>query len=345
MKKVYFVGMHSKPNTEVLCGSTKTGRIINKIIAEVEFHCIKTNLSETDYLPDETELIKQMDLWMFKHNPKSKDIIILLGNWVAKHFSTNGELNTVKFRHPASLYGKEKENQYIEEVVNFINKNNTQQMKEKQKISATFAYYEITEEILKTLRDEKLYTHKWDNGRLKCLSLGSDIKKQYHLPEDRILLPFSPPKDISDREIRNFINKDEGFPETYNQYTSGYFKGAKWMRTQLAGKQPNREFIIQKMNELVNDILCKPLEGDVVNKGKLLYMPDSNKIASFINDWADKNLMEGKENDAVLFAEWLHENGWYKLHASGLWWNDNSTNGTIQKPIKALYELFKTETR
>lgn len=133
-----------------------------------------------------------------------------------------------------------------------------------------YKYYEITEEnVDRTIDslDSKFY--QFYNGRNEhnCWS-GGNIK--FYRPFiTQILLPFSPPKDVSDEELLK-IGKE------------------------ILNNKFGREFIIQKMNELVNDILCKPAENHV----RLKKYPSSNYICDFINDWADKNLIEGKESDA-----------------------------------------------
>jgi len=54
----------------------------------------------------------------------------------------------------------------------------------------------------------------------------------------------------------------------------------------------------------------------------------------------DKSMDEYAEQKAIGFAEWILENGWYKLQPSDLYWQ-NTDEGTIKKSIKQLFNLYK----
>jgi hypothetical protein len=114
---IYFIGVHNKPGLKPLDSSTKTGKIVDRIIEllidqpehRMGFTCIKTNLFDIEYLPDSEDerFGRATMLWQrFKIEPD--DILVLLGNTVQKEF-VNCPLHEriIKVRHPAALYSKE----------------------------------------------------------------------------------------------------------------------------------------------------------------------------------------------------------------------------------------------
>lgn len=190
----------------------------------------------------------------------------------------------------------------------------------------TFAYYEITPEIIEKLEDGKPYTVRLKTGNEKQI-YGYNIKRLLKA-SDEILLPFSPPKDISDEEINKIGAKwltNNGAEGRGKTFSYAYKLG----RSELAGKQSDREFIIQKMNGLVNDISHGEIEDEAHRRSEIVWFMDGadwvnkklkprkqfivekmqnlvfdlllfptkspEELESFINDWVDKNLMEGKE--------------------------------------------------
>lgn len=113
---IFFVGIHNKPGLMPLCGSTKTGKIINKIVARMpkEAKCVRTNLFEGEFHPNNEEF-DPMD-WYDRYEVSEGDIVVLLGNWVHKNFRCQPELNIIKTRHPASFLGAKKQSEFILET-------------------------------------------------------------------------------------------------------------------------------------------------------------------------------------------------------------------------------------
>lgn len=107
--------MHNKINKIPLCNSTKSGKLINKIINELKpIECIKTNLYDVDYLPTNNE--KKISLALDWHNriePKLNDIIVLLGAEVHKNYISNLSNKIIKIAHPSSKRSHEAMNEYV----------------------------------------------------------------------------------------------------------------------------------------------------------------------------------------------------------------------------------------
>ena len=121
--RVFFVGMHNKPGKLPLDSSTMTGKVIDRIISEISVECIKTNLCDIDYFPKDKVLINECNIeWYYKHNPNSKDIVILLGRWVQQNFRLT-IAKTLKFTHPAGIYGTKNKEQYILNSIELIKTN------------------------------------------------------------------------------------------------------------------------------------------------------------------------------------------------------------------------------
>lgn len=121
--KIFFVGIHNKPGKKPLDGSTKTGKIVDKIIEQLSFECEKTNLYDLDYLPEHSEERQQLAVeWFYRINIQKKDVVILLGKDVQKNFINNlNGICLIKINHPSSLFGKIKTENYIKEAVKLIN--------------------------------------------------------------------------------------------------------------------------------------------------------------------------------------------------------------------------------
>lgn len=116
----YFVGMHNKIGMKPLDSKTATGKVIDKIISLLSCQIVKTNLSETDYMPNtEAEIQEAQNTWHEKYNPGKNDVIVLLGNWVELNFQKR-DLKVIKISHPAGVYGPTNQVSYINKSVEKI---------------------------------------------------------------------------------------------------------------------------------------------------------------------------------------------------------------------------------
>ena len=127
--RIILVGMHNKPGKMPLCSSTKTGKLLNRILLNFrDMEIVKSNLYNIDFYPfhaDKKELALD---WHSRINPTVKDIIILLGAEVHKNFIEYLHLNTIKLAHPASKRSHESMDKYVvnavEKIEKMINKQN-----------------------------------------------------------------------------------------------------------------------------------------------------------------------------------------------------------------------------
>lgn len=102
--RIFFVGMHNKTGMKPLDSQTRSGKTVDDIIRRTMLECIKTNLSELDYLPlDKVILDAQVSLWHEKYQPKQDDVIVLLGRWVHQKFDRRNLKNIIKLPHPAAF--------------------------------------------------------------------------------------------------------------------------------------------------------------------------------------------------------------------------------------------------
>lgn len=112
--RIIFVGVHNKPDLQPLCPSTKTGKLVNRIINELPkgFEIEKTNLFNTDYFPEYEEMIDLGNEWYWTNLPTDEDIIVLLGAITHKQFRHNVN-NLIKIAHPASKYSHKDMDEYV----------------------------------------------------------------------------------------------------------------------------------------------------------------------------------------------------------------------------------------
>ena len=116
--RIIFVGIYNKPNLQPLCSSTKTGKLVKRIINELPkgIEIKKTNLFDIDYLPEPAKRFELSNEWYYANLPTDEDIIILLGALTHKEFRHNVN-NIIKVAHPASKRSHEAMNKYVENTV------------------------------------------------------------------------------------------------------------------------------------------------------------------------------------------------------------------------------------
>lgn len=132
--KVIFVGIHNKPQIAALCSSTKSGKLIDRIIAKLptDVDCEKTNLYDVDYLPKdqyEKDIISLK--WWEKVSIADFDIIVLLGIEVHDNFWGRAMHYILKINHPASKRSHAEMDRYVsdtvEEILSLIEKSKKNQ--------------------------------------------------------------------------------------------------------------------------------------------------------------------------------------------------------------------------
>lgn len=112
--------MHNKPGFGPLDSRTYSGKIIDQVIDAIG-GAKKTNLSNTDYLPDNPHI--QALLWYSRNAPQPGDTVVLLGKWVQKHFIPFPGLNVVNAPHPAAPQHRGRLHDYISKIESQISNN------------------------------------------------------------------------------------------------------------------------------------------------------------------------------------------------------------------------------
>lgn len=124
--KIIFVGIHYKDKLTPLCSSTKSGKLIDRIIKELplkKVEIVKTNLYDHCAMPNENDKFIHAIEWYDKNSVHSGlDIAVLLGREVQKHFNRTSGITTIDVPHPAGIFGKKKQFEYVLNVSNRIMK-------------------------------------------------------------------------------------------------------------------------------------------------------------------------------------------------------------------------------
>lgn len=129
--KIIFVGLSNKINLEPLASSTKSGALIDEIIAQINCDCIKTNLvnfAPVDVkgklrYPNLEEMETGFDNLRSIITQNEPCMVVGLGVLVCKKLDKK-VANLVKIKHPAyiSTYKQCQKSEYIQDSVNKITK-------------------------------------------------------------------------------------------------------------------------------------------------------------------------------------------------------------------------------
>ena len=123
MKRVIFVGMHNKPDILPLCQTTKSGKLIHRVVKELECKSVLSNLYDVEQFPGPFEKYALALDWHHRIDPAASDIIVLLGAEVHKNFiSLSGYFSHIlKYPHPSSRRSHKQMDEFVEKMVNEIN--------------------------------------------------------------------------------------------------------------------------------------------------------------------------------------------------------------------------------
>lgn len=110
--------MHNSPGMQPLDSRTYTGKVVDRIIEDINTETIKTNLAEIEAKP--LHPAAHAEKWHEKHSPKEGDVVVLLGKWVWEHFEYKDGLSIVVVNHPSAVKSRQNHEQYIDEVVEKI---------------------------------------------------------------------------------------------------------------------------------------------------------------------------------------------------------------------------------
>jgi hypothetical protein len=124
--KVFFVGLHNKPHKTPLCSSTKSGKLIDRIINQVfnrngvdGAKWVKTNLFDVDFYPtnDDENWGRATEWWERNKDVEETDLIVLLGAAVHRDFvNCPYHVHILEVAHPASKRSHVDMNEYVYDV-------------------------------------------------------------------------------------------------------------------------------------------------------------------------------------------------------------------------------------
>lgn len=115
--RVIFVGMHNKPGKAPLDSTTKSGKLIDRVIAQLPgLTCEKSNLWDCDYWPKGAGFNYN---WPSYVEYDSDDIVVCLGTCVIAAFR-RGPIPFIHVGHPSAVWGKLAQVDYIQNCRNKI---------------------------------------------------------------------------------------------------------------------------------------------------------------------------------------------------------------------------------
>lgn len=133
MRRIIFVGLHNKPGMTPLDSKTKSGKLIDLVIAQAiknhNFECLKSNLwtDESDYCSNYLYTVRSIVAWSSRVEYQKSDIIIGLGAKINSAFQKN-RLHTnlptcfLGITHPSRIFSKVSQELYINNVLTELNK-------------------------------------------------------------------------------------------------------------------------------------------------------------------------------------------------------------------------------
>lgn len=122
VRKIIFVGLHNKPDKMPLCKSTKSGKLIERIIDPLRHRGIKvlkTNLFDVDHVPNRERMNELAFDWIERVKLFKDDIVVLLGQMVHDNFP-DLPVKTIKIAHPASKRSHVEMDKYVSDTIDKI---------------------------------------------------------------------------------------------------------------------------------------------------------------------------------------------------------------------------------
>ena len=115
--RVIFVGMHNKPGKAPLDSTTKSGKLIDRVIEQLPgLTCVKSNLWDLDYFPSKEGFNYK---WASRVEYDSDDVVVCLGQCVIDAFR-RGPIPFIHVGHPSAVWGKLAQVDYIQNCRNKI---------------------------------------------------------------------------------------------------------------------------------------------------------------------------------------------------------------------------------
>jgi hypothetical protein len=123
-RRIIFIGLHNKPGMKPLDSKTRSGKLIDRIIRNFpNEQCVKFNLFDLDYLPNEMDYTDVVKYWIDVIAPTKQDILILLGRIVHEEAPIHANdtiKHFLKCAHPASIWSNKGKDEYVTRVSSFI---------------------------------------------------------------------------------------------------------------------------------------------------------------------------------------------------------------------------------
>lgn len=115
-RRVIFVGVHNKPGLTPLCSSTRSGKLIDRIIGLLppyDFEVVKSNLHDTEEFPKAYDRKEAVEAWKQRVNYNTDDVVVLLGACVHKDFRNSDIPNRIHIGHPAGVRANNAKDVYV----------------------------------------------------------------------------------------------------------------------------------------------------------------------------------------------------------------------------------------
>lgn len=119
MRRIIFVGIHNKPGLEPLASSTRSGKLVDRIISDLPNYVhIKSNFYGFDYFPaqDFVDNHFHFDGWKKRIGYLPGDIVVCLGSMVQRLFADRN-IRFVGIRHPSFIWSKIDQDKYVVEAI------------------------------------------------------------------------------------------------------------------------------------------------------------------------------------------------------------------------------------
>lgn len=115
--KVIFVGIHNKPGLAPLCSSTRTGKMVDLIIAQLPgLEFVKTNLFNQETFPVGFIADEAVRNWKKRIEYDFNMIVVGLGTMVNECFRKS-HCKCIELGHPSGVWSKIKQEEYIRKAV------------------------------------------------------------------------------------------------------------------------------------------------------------------------------------------------------------------------------------
>ena len=120
--RIIFVGMYYKTGLKALDSSTKSGKMVDRIMDKlpVGVKVKKSNLYDIARIPLDSEKEELKRFWLDDIKPTPEDIVVLLGAMVHNDCPDIKVRDLIKIAHPASKRSHKEMDEYVEKAASLI---------------------------------------------------------------------------------------------------------------------------------------------------------------------------------------------------------------------------------